>query len=194
MMEKRLIVGVMGSAQEGFDELAVPLGQLIARMGCHLLTGGGGGVMAAVSRAFVETVPREGLSMGVIKGEAFLEQGSENPKRLYFPTPPNPWIEVPIYTHLPLSGSQGCDPFSRNHINVLSSDVLIALPGGEGTLSEVQLRVEYGKTVLVFLGTQTIAGRTARQLVAEINQEKEQVVSCSSCEEIEVMIDRMLMD
>ena len=28
---------------------------------------------------------------------------------------------------------------SRNHVNVLSSDVVVALPGGPGTLSELRL-------------------------------------------------------
>ena len=37
------VVGVMGSGQDEHAKLAEPLGQAIARMGCHLLTGGGGG-------------------------------------------------------------------------------------------------------------------------------------------------------
>jgi hypothetical protein len=37
---------------------------------------------------------------------------------------------------------------ARNAINVLSSDVVIALPGGAGTLSEVALALKAGKTVV----------------------------------------------
>jgi uncharacterized protein (TIGR00725 family) len=37
---------------------------------------------------------------------------------------------------------------ARNAINVLSSDVVIALPGGSGTLSEVALGLKAGKTVI----------------------------------------------
>jgi len=65
---------------------------------------------------------------------------------------PNPWVEVPIRTHLPLSGVDGTDPRSRNHINVLTADVVVALPGGDGTRSEVRLALRYGRPVVAFLG------------------------------------------
>ena len=39
----------------------------------------------------------------------------------------NRFVELPIRTHLHLSGAQGTELASRNHINVLSSDVVIAL-------------------------------------------------------------------
>lgn len=42
-------------------------------------------------------------------------------------------------THLPLSGPFGTEDRSRNHISILSSDVVVALPGGDGTSSELQL-------------------------------------------------------
>ena len=64
---------------------------------------------------------------------------------------PNPWVELAIRTHLPLSGEQGTDRESRNHINVLTSDVVIALPGGAGTRSELTLALRYGKPVAVLL-------------------------------------------
>ena len=45
---------------------------------------------------------------------------------------------------------QGKDNLSRNHINVLTSDLIIALPGGEGTRSEIELSLEYQKPLLIF--------------------------------------------
>ena len=65
---------------------------------------------------------------------------------------PNQWVEIPIRTHLPLSGEQGRDPMSRNHLNVLSADVIVALPGGEGTRSEVELALEYRRPLMCWLG------------------------------------------
>jgi len=65
---------------------------------------------------------------------------------------PNPSVELAIFTHLPLSGITGTDLRSRNHINILSSDVVIVLPGNEGTESEMTLAVRYGKPVLAFFG------------------------------------------
>jgi predicted Rossmann-fold nucleotide-binding protein len=41
---------------------------------------------------------------------------------------------------------------SRNHINILSSTAIIALPGGPGTISEVCLATQYGRPVIVYHG------------------------------------------
>ncbi len=60
-------------------------------------------------------------------------------------------MEVPIRTHLPLTGERGTEAQSRNHINVLSSDVIVALPGGAGTASEVTLAVRYGRPIVAYL-------------------------------------------
>ncbi|MBX3271088.1 MAG: molybdenum cofactor carrier protein [Sandaracinaceae bacterium] len=128
----------MGSGREPHTALAAPLGVWIAREGHHLLTGGGGGVMEAVSAAFVATRPRVGVCIGVLPGPDAR------------PGYPNPHVEIPIRTHLPLSGALGTDPRSRNHVNVLSSDVIVALPGGEGTRSEVALAARYGRLAVLF--------------------------------------------
>jgi len=65
-------------------------------------------------------------------------------------------VELAIFTHLPLSGISGTDPRSRNHINILSSDVVVVLPGNEGTESEMTLAVRYGKPVIAFFGDHAV--------------------------------------
>jgi predicted Rossmann-fold nucleotide-binding protein len=50
------------------------------------------------------------------------------------------------------AGVRGMQQMSRNHINVLSSDVLVALPGGQGTASEVMLALRYERPVVAYLG------------------------------------------
>jgi hypothetical protein len=37
------------------------------------------------------------------------------------------------------SGDEGRDTLSRNHINALTADLVVVLPGGSGTLSELEL-------------------------------------------------------
>jgi len=138
------VVGVIGSGNEPHTAKAEPLGEWLARQGVHLLTGGGGGVMESVSRAFHDVPDRRGLVIGIIPGTA--GEGRCNPKAGY----PNRYVEIPIFTHLPLSGRLGTDPMSRNHINILSSDVLVALPGAAGTESEMALAVRYGTPVILF--------------------------------------------
>lgn len=136
-MPRRKMIGVMGSGEQDHVDLAAPLGRWIAAQGYDLLTGGGQGVMATVSKAFYDLPGRQGMVIGVVP--------AGRPVGLY----PNPWVEVAIFTHLPGSAGPSGDD-SRNHINVLSSDVIIALPGGGGTLSEIELSVRYGKSIIVY--------------------------------------------
>jgi uncharacterized protein (TIGR00725 family) len=135
----------MGSGTESHGERAREVGSWLARAGFHLLTGGGGGVMSAVSESFFRVPRREGLVIGVIPGAG--DDSHCRPRGGY----PNPWVEIPIFTHLYLSGERGAEPMSRNHINVLSSDALIALPGGHGTASEVVLALAYGRPLVAYL-------------------------------------------
>ena len=55
-----------------------------------------------------------------------------------------------IHTHLPLSGPKGKHDLSRNHINVLTCAAIVALPGSDGTASEVSLALDYGKPVIAY--------------------------------------------
>jgi uncharacterized protein (TIGR00725 family) len=137
------VVGVMGSGEKEHLPQAEGLGRWLATQRVHLLTGGGKGVMTAVSRAFQETPNRAGLVVGIIP----CRDVATNPKPDY----PNPWVELAIFTHLYMDGTSGTDPMSRNHINILSSDVVLALPGSDGTLSEIELAVRYGRPIAAYL-------------------------------------------
>jgi predicted Rossmann-fold nucleotide-binding protein len=149
---RRRVVAVIGSGRTA-DPGCAGLGRLIAALGCDLLTGGGGGVMEAVSRAFFETSPRKGIVIGIIPATVEPLQALEDREAAPIdyelsPGYPNRWVELAIYTHLPDSGSQGTLRSSRNHINVLSADAIVALPGQEGTESEIWLALQYGVPVI----------------------------------------------
>lgn len=135
------VVGVMGSGQYAHERLARPLGAWIAHAGYHLLTGGGPASMEATALAFTQIRPRRGMSIGVIPASSAED-----------PSPhagcPNDFVELPIFTHLHMLGTD--DVLSRNRINVLSSDVIVALPGGAGTRSEIALALQYKKPVCIF--------------------------------------------
>ena len=139
------LVGVIGSGTNAHAEWSEPLGAMLASEGVHLVTGGGGGVMEAVSRSFASARPqRLGRVIGVLPGSVE-ESGHQAP-----PGYPNPWVEIPIHTHLPLRGITGTSALSRSHLIVLSCAALIALPGGHGTRSEIDLAFEHGRPVLGF--------------------------------------------
>lgn len=123
----RTVVGVMGSGQP-LDKhaytTAYRLGALIAGHGWALLTGGtASGVMDAASRGAHEA---GGLVIGVLRGPDGSEASS--------------YVDVGIRTGM---GD------ARNVINVLSSDVVVALPGGPGTLSEIALALKNQRPVVI---------------------------------------------
>lgn len=148
-MRRRIIVGVIGSGRDRHEELASPLGVWLGQHGYHLLTGGGQGVMASVSQAFSSVPDRKGAVIGIIPAQELCQdtgRASFRPKPGY----PNEWVDIPVITHLPFSGTRGKETLSRNHINILTPRVIIALPGGAGTISEIELALEYRKPLLIF--------------------------------------------
>ena len=123
----RPIIGVMGASACGpsIRELAFDVGARIAERGAILLCGGLSGVMEAAARGAKQ---RGGLTLGILPG-----RGPDD-------CPPNSYIDIPIYTGM---GD------ARNVVNILSSDALIAVAGGPGTLSEVALALKAGKPLVL---------------------------------------------
>lgn len=143
MLDKRSIIGVIGSHLDRHDEYAGPLGELIAAEGYHLLTGGGDGVMTAVAEAFTGVGKRGGHAIGVVP----VEDG-EDLKTLQNYT--NPYIEIPILTQLHEKAMRANMPLSRNMVNILSSDVLVILPGLHGSQTESSMALLYEKPAILF--------------------------------------------
>ena len=170
-----MIVGVMASGKEEplEDEekrLANEVGTAIADLGYHLLTGGGGGSMEAVGQAFLKEKRkllkanrRTGNLISILRAEK-LPQLKEDGKRTWRPHADIKLGEIVIRTHLPLSGNKGSDPLSRNHIDALTADLVVILPGGSGTLSELQLAWEYGKDIMIYVGAGNVGEKTPEEL------------------------------
>ena len=122
----RTVIGVMGGgvADDATRALARRTGELVAAEGWALLTGGRPiGVMDAAS-AGAKSVG--GLVLAVLPGE---DPGAATP-------------------HADLVICTGMGD-ARNVINVLSSHVVLALPGGAGTISEVALAVNACRPVVI---------------------------------------------
>ena len=121
-----MIVGVMGGANADPAVLkkARELGVCIAREGWVLLNGGRNtGVMNASAQGAQEA---GGIVIGILPDDHW-EQMS-------------PYVTIPIITGM---GS------ARNTINVLSSRVVVACPGGFGTISEIALALKAGRSVIL---------------------------------------------
>ena len=154
----RQTIGVIGSGTREHDDDARPLGELLADLGVNLLTGGGGGVMKAVSRAFVRRGSRRGICIGIIPCASEADRAAPRPGY------PNEFVELAIYTHLPFSGAQGTHDLSRNHINVLSCAAIVALPGDDGTLSEASLAIHYARPIVAFSTTPALLERFPKSI------------------------------
>ena len=117
-----VIIGVIGGHTAGADvlSLAEDLGQRIARKGYALLTGGGPGVMEAASKGAHDT---GGLVIGILPSDR------AHPLSGY----PNIFVDIPIYTGM-------LD--ARNVINAKTPDVIVALEGSHGTISEIALALK----------------------------------------------------
>lgn len=145
------MIAVIGSGIDEHQNLSIPLGRWLAENGYSLINGGGEGVMLSTAKAFKSVKKRTGVIVGIIPSNpnCLLTEvpKSHNPPPKY----PNKYTEVVIQTHLHLSGSMGKEFASRNHIIILSAEKIVALPGGNGTQSEIELAIEYKKP-LILLG------------------------------------------
>ncbi|WP_322024812.1 DNA-binding protein [Burkholderia sp. BCC1977] len=144
MQRNNRTIGVMGSGKEPWRAFSEPLGTWLAQAGFNLLTGGGQGVMQAVARAFTGVPERAGRSIGIVPTQA-------DPHAGFVPLDgyPHPFVEIPILTPLPRR-EPGVAPntVNRNYVNVLSSDLIVALPGGHGTAEEIALARRWRKPLI----------------------------------------------
>ncbi len=117
-------IGVIGanSCSAEIVRLAEEVGKEIARRGGILVCGGRGGVMDAAARG---ASAAGGLVVGILPGSD-RKEGS-------------PHLSVALATGL---GN------ARNAVIASASDVLIAIDGGFGTLSEIGLALKMGKRVI----------------------------------------------
>lgn len=141
-MENKLRVGVIGGAKPDKESysLALKIGQLIAEKGAILICGGLGGIMEAASRGAKQA---GGLTVGILPGNSALDA--------------NPYIDIAIATGL---------GYARNSLVAMNSDVIIAVSGQYGTLTEIAYGCIYRKKI-IGLGTWDIEGVIKAQTAEE---------------------------
>ncbi|MBE0425348.1 MAG: TIGR00725 family protein [Nitrospirae bacterium] len=121
-MEK--IIAVIGGRRTEKTLLAEAeeVGRLIAKSGATFVCGGLSGVMEAASKGVKSA---GGLTVGILPHNDTKEA--------------NQYIDIPIATGLGIT---------RNVIIARAADVLIAIGGGYGTLSEIAFALQMGKPVV----------------------------------------------
>ncbi len=123
MISNRFIA-VIGGASPSAPQasLAEAVGREIARRGVILVCGGLGGIMEAACRG---AYSEGGVTIGILPGDSRQEA--------------NPYVRIPIVTNMGLA---------RNVAVVKSAQVVIAIDGGYGTLSEIGHALQSGISVI----------------------------------------------
>lgn len=116
-------IGIVGasSCDETTYEIAFLVGKSLAQKKCTVINGGLDGVMEASARG---AHSEGGTVVGILPGEKQFA---------------NPFIGVSIATNM---------GHARNMIIVHSSDAIIAIGGGYGTISEISIALKEGKKVV----------------------------------------------
>ena len=146
---RKKIVSVIGGRQcsDKVEQIAHNLGKKLAKVADLLVSGGLGGTMEAVSSGFKAG---KGITIGILPG--------------YDKSAANKHVDIAIPTGLGLA---------RNVLVVKAADVVVALPGEAGTLSEIAYCLQFGIPV-ISLGSWDIPGvikvKTVDEAVARVKK------------------------
>ena len=104
------------------EQLAHDVGRIVAKVGAILVCGGLGGAMQAAARGAKEA---GGMTIGILPGRDKADA--------------NPYIDIALPTTI---------GFARNVIVAASANIIIALPGNDGTSSEISFGVVYKRPII----------------------------------------------
>jgi len=147
-MRKKVVAVIGGRAcSKRVERLAYNLGIKLARVVDILVSGGLKGTMVAACKGFKAG---GGLTIGILPG--------------YDKKDANSYVDIAIPTGLGLA---------RNVLVVKAADVVVALPGSAGTLSEIAYCLQFGIPV-ISLNSWDIPGvikvKTVEQAVAKVKK------------------------
>lgn len=166
-MKRTKIVAIIGDSEtENTDELtfAERLGEELARMGIAIVCGGRGGVMKAVCRGAKKV---GGITIGILPG--FTKDEA------------NEYIDIAIPTGI---------GWARNQIVVLTGDLVIAIGGRSGTLSELAYAWMYDKPVIAVRG---FGGWSERLAGKKIDERRGDIIHpAESLEDVLRLVKRLL--
>ena len=150
-MRQVTVIGSDGEVPHRIARIAEEVGRAIAGRRAILVTGGRGGVMEAACKGAKD---RGGCTVGILPG-------SERDA--------NPYVDIVIVTGMGTA---------RNVINVLSADVVLAIHGGTGTISEIGLALTMGKKVVALRSSGGVAEKMAGEII-----DGKQVLAADSADE-----------
>ena len=132
-------ITVIGNAEATPEQyqISVEVGQTIAELGFIAITGGRGGVMEAVAKGVQD---KGGICVGILPSGSHRDGNAYNT------------ITIPTGIG-----------HARNSMTVLAADIVIAIGGGAGTLSELAFAWVYDKPVIAYQGIEGWANELAER-------------------------------
>lgn len=157
------VIGRYDATEEQYA-LGMAIGQLLAELDVIAVTGGRAGLMEAVARGCAEA---GGTSVGILPSENF-EDG-------------NGYNTIVIPTGI---------GYARNSMNVLAADVVIAVGGASGTLSEIAFAWSYRRPIIAI----TTGGGWATELAGKCLDHRwdQPILAADNLEELRVHLVRLL--
>ena len=128
MESRKKIIAIIGtsSASKKVIQAAEQLGTLIIDNGFRIISGGLSGVMEAVSRGARKSLKhQDGDIIGILPG--------------FSKSDANDFVDIVIPTGF---------GFARNLIIVTAADIVVAIAGGSGTLSEIAFAWQFRKPII----------------------------------------------
>lgn len=146
---RRFVCCIVGNKEGGsrwsvdVEKLSYQAGAAAAKQGFVVLTGGKSGVMSAAAQGAMEA---GGTTIGVLP-EADRSMA-------------NPYLSLSLPTGMGIA---------RNALTAMFCDVMIAMPGGSGTLEEMAFATDFGRPVLS-LGSWNVPGLEGVKQVADLHE------------------------
>ncbi len=162
-MRRKIQITVIGDSQEieKNNKVAYELGKFIASKGWILITGGKEGVMNSCSRGAIEN---GGLVVSI------LPDGD--------PDSGTPYKTISIATGI---------GYARNSINVLSGDIIVAIGGSSGTLSEIAYAWAYNKPIIAYKDCEGWSNRLADVRID--NRRNDKIIGADSIEDLKEKLE-----
>lgn len=163
-MKRIGVIGQSGDIPIEIQQLAEDVGREIALRGAVLFTGGTNGVMECASRG---AKAANGLVVGILPGDT-LDKA-------------NKYIDIPISTGLSFD--------YRSLILVHSSDVLIMVGGGNGTLGELSTAYLNHKPVVILEPSGGWAGKVRTMAYEEAFLDERKTIKLDYAQTVQEALD-----
>lgn len=163
---RRPQVAIIGSseADDALMKLAYEAGVVVAKVGAALVTGGRDGIMDAASKGCAEA---GGIVIAVVPGTSMDEANG--------------------HSHYVIPTGLG---WARNVITAIAGDVILAIGGAAGTLSEIAFAWMYDRPIIALSAGGGWAARLAGECIDHRRADK--IVDCRTIAELETTLRALL--